>query len=263
MARLDYIADLLRAARATPANRLLERVLRALCDSGARAAAVLGRGGREIDRFDPGGVLPAPLDDVLSAETQDAMAGNSLVCMPVHSLGRHHGWLVVAQMTQAERDTCEQVVAPLVGLLLPALLAATAADRCTAPPESFVELITREVDRCRAAGRPCSVVHISPATNGGLVEGQLAGLAEDIALRIRPSDRIGWLAPDRLGLLLPEVDSTGALVVARRLEHLSAGRGAPGALCEPRTFPADCRDVAALVAAPAGELVQSDGTIRV
>ena len=91
---------------------------------------------------------------------------------------------------------------------------------------AFEELLEIELARARAAGRPLSVVlgtldglPALDAAQGQMAAMALEGLARDLNKWKRRSDHAARIDAGRIGLLLPETDEGGALILAERLRR--------------------------------------------
>ncbi|MBS1122195.1 MAG: Sigma-54 dependent transcriptional regulator, Fis family [Deltaproteobacteria bacterium] len=101
-----------------------------------------------------------------------------------------------------------------------------------------------EIERALRYRRPLSVIVVQGLRGDAIARTALAEIVE--ALRL--FDVVGWLAAERLAIILPEADAPSAALIARRiLELLRSGERGPrlGVAC----YPADGADANALLAA--------------
>lgn len=93
---------------------------------------------------------------------------------------------------------------------------------------AFDEALVEEIARARRFGRPCTVC-LMDADKFKSINDQFGHLAGDAVLRqlggilrnnIRKNDVAGRLGGEEFGLLLPEVDRQGGMVVAEKLRRL-------------------------------------------
>ena len=86
------------------------------------------------------------------------------------------------------------------------------------PKEIFRKIIDRERDRANRTGEVFSLVVFVLPDNGEKPEA-LALLTETLSQRMRSIDAIGWLDLQHVGILLPETNSEGAHLFARKISQ--------------------------------------------
>ncbi|MFQ5805738.1 MAG: hypothetical protein ACE5I3_04730 [Phycisphaerae bacterium] len=230
-------------------------------------------------RHDPHGLLDRAAADPAAREAPlpAGRGGNGVECravalprevrVPLCCAGRRLGWLVLLAPREADDG---QVKSQLAGIdaVLAVLLAAVESG---APKPlsgvvtgaAFRARLNSEISRSERCGDELSVLHVRLANVQNCTSGEVTSpwasvvsVGEALATRLRTSDVVGLLAPDRLAVLLTGTGRLGARIAARRLEQLlrtsendsSSGLNlnlAPPEFCL-RTFPDDGGDVDSL-----------------
>ncbi len=168
-----------------------------------------------------GGNAAAGLNDHLPHKVQ----------VPLYCAGREVGRLILLAPVEASPDMLTNRLAALATAL--AVLLAAVENSAAKPlagvlgRAAFRARVASELARSERSGDALSVLHVKVASSqqykGDDIRGpwtQAAVLGEALAARLRKSDVVGLMGPDRLAVLLTATGGLGARIAARRILQL-------------------------------------------
>ena len=254
---------------------LSQGVRLACLEGGGLAGAIIvdwgaGRRPSYWFRHDPHELLEPSAFDPRTAGTGPALAsangGTSVetrvFTAPLHCGKREVGWLVLLAAPDMDEETVRCRLAATTPALATLLLAVErdviGAQASILGRDAFRASLPAQIARSERRGEVFSVLHVRAAGLDGCAHdnnrspwSDVAGLGELLLARLRRTDLIGLMAPDRLAVLLAGTGRLGARIAARRIELLlsapesgalhGSGPDSSRLLWCARTFPEDAK----------------------